>query len=156
MGVLSLLPTQTPTTTVGVHPIVQLSRLSLVVPVFTDIVFPSTLIRLLGPKVISLALGSDKILEIIKASPVDMTLRPELVVGFHSSNTRLLPSVTFKIATGSRRIPPLAKAEYEEIMSRRGLTSPPPKPQTSRRALDYRRSALEILFPDHRPFASYF
>src|SRR5574344_1976998 len=63
IGLLSLLPTQTPTATDGVYPIVQASLLSFVVPVLTATSLPATLKIEFAPKVGVLASLSDKILE---------------------------------------------------------------------------------------------
>src|SRR3989344_9593259 len=49
MGVLSLFPTQTPTTYSGVNPKVQLSRLLSVVPVLTAVLWPGIFSKDAGP-----------------------------------------------------------------------------------------------------------
>ena len=63
IGLLSLLPTQTPTATEGVYPIVQASLLSFVVPVFTATSLPGIFKIELAPKVGVLASLSERILE---------------------------------------------------------------------------------------------
>lgn len=68
MGVLSKFPTQTATRYSGVYPIVQLSRIVLVVPVFTATVCPGMLSLDKRPKAGMRALGSDRIWLMMKAT----------------------------------------------------------------------------------------
>ncbi len=105
--VLSLFPTHTPTIACSFPPIVQLSFLSLVVPVLT-----MTLARFkweFSPNVSFLASLSDRILEMRNAWASVITCFPFLGVLF--SKTLPLMSVTFKIATGSTLYPLFTNAE---------------------------------------------
>src|ERR1035437_926545 len=67
IGLLSLLPAQTPTTIDGVYPMVQASLLLFVVPVFTATSFPGRYKTEWIPKVGSRAFSSDKTSEMVKA-----------------------------------------------------------------------------------------
>src|SRR6266516_2557204 len=89
MRELSLFPTHAATTYEGVYPIVQLSLKSLVVPVLTDTIFLFILSSDDAPNSCIRALLSDKILEIMNATPSGSTFVPKmgLLGGVYSSST---------------------------------------------------------------------
>src|SRR3989338_1304817 len=103
MGVLSLFPTQTPTTYSGVYPKVQLSLLLSVVPVLTATWWPGIISWELGPNVGVRALLSAKISVIIKATAEGRDFLPS---GEELSSIILpLESVNFSIGWISYLVP---------------------------------------------------
>src|SRR3989344_8209903 len=124
IGELSLFPTQVATTTSGLYPIVQLSLLSLVVPVLTETsLCPLTLRKELSPKAATRALLSERICVIKKETSSLRTLSPAPDSNF--SKTFPFQSLISRILTKSFLLPSFAKTPNASAMSVI-LTSPPP------------------------------
>ncbi len=121
---MSLFPTHTPVIANLFPPTVQLSLLSLVVPVLTAIFLPGIFKSELVPKTADLAALSDKMSTIKYACSSLITLFS--FCGLFSSKTLPSASSTFNIPIGSTLEPPFKKAEYPAVKSK-SLTSPPPK-----------------------------
>ena len=105
------------------YPIVQLSRKSLVVPVF-EAAWKGKFKTELGPKAGVRASLSDRIEEIKYACSGRITCSP--VGGLYWYTTLPLKSTIWVIAVGGMRRPPLAKVAYAPVSSSK-VTSPPPR-----------------------------
>ena len=133
---------------------VQLSRLSSVVPVLTDTAgCPGIISSLEAPKAPLRALLSSRIWEIRKAVSCEMTRGPRIRMlegisrsifgSLNSSSTLPRVSSTLSIAVRSRRIPPLANTPNASLISSI-VTSPPPSVRES----PYRDGSVKVSMPN--------